>query len=217
VVATADNGFVRAWDDPPPGSALACDQCHKGSDFETAREVADRPGVPRFSHRSHLGSKVRTLECAECHAAPPDGAESVAIPGPESCARCHGHREPEKLKITGSKEPGGAKNDNCRFCHTPDASSGFNEFKFKVERSSGRLEPGHQWHDRSGGCASCHGLGKLEVVVTKLAALSVKSPHPDPDPPLPSLHDEWFNKRDCGRCHTAGQIERRRRDFGGGR
>ena len=200
-------------DDPPPGQPQSCDACHKGSGLHDAARDR-RARRPALSHRSHLASKKRSPS-APTAASDPARASSRQVPGPDSCKECHGHVEPAKIEVTGGKSAG-QQGGRCAFCHAPDEKQS-GDFKFEVVRQSGRLEPGHQWHDRSGGCESCHGLGKLEAVVPKLAALSVKSPHPDPDPPLPSLHNEWFNKRDCGRCHTAGQIERRRRDFGGGR
>ena len=215
VVATADNAFVRSWDDPPPGQAQSCDACHKGSDFTTPRAVVER-AVPRFSHRSHLASRKRSLQCGDCHKSDPARASSLLVPGPDSCKECHGHVDAAKIELTGGKSAG-QQGGRCGFCHAADEKQQWNDFKFEVVRQSGRLEPGHQWHDRSGGCESCHGLGKLEPVVTKLAALSVRSPHDDPDRPLPSLRDEPFNKRDCGNCHTAGQIVKHRNNFGGGR
>lgn len=222
VVATADNAFVRCYDEPPPGEAQSCDACHKGSEFTTQRAVVERT-VPRFSHRPHLASKKRSLQCADCHKSDPARASSLLVPGPDSCKECHGHVDPAKVEVTGGKATEQLRG-RCGFCHAPDAkdhapgaANEFSDFKFDVTRSSGRLETGHQWHDRTGGCVSCHGLGQLGPVVAKLAALVVRSPHDDPAPPLKPLHDEWFNKRDCERCHTAEQIAKHRREFGGGR
>ena len=36
-------------------------------------------------------------------------------------------------------------------------------------------------------------------------------------PPRATLRNEWFNKKDCERCHTSESIARHRRDLGGGR
>lgn len=222
VVATADNAFVRCYDYPPPGQAQSCEACHKGSDFATQRAVVERT-VPRFSHRSHLASKKRALQCADCHAGDPANPAAIQVPKPDSCKECHGHQDPKKIELTGGKSTEQLRG-RCAFCHAPDAKApasgaagSFSDFKFEVTRSSGRLEPGHQWHDRTGGCESCHALGKQEPVVAKLAALVVRNPHTDPDPPLKTLRNEWFNQKDCERCHTAAQIASHRRDFGSGR
>jgi hypothetical protein len=221
VIATVDNGFVHRYDDPPPGQAMSCEQCHRGSDFATPREVKERP-VPKFSHRPHLASKKRKLECADCHRSDPTRASSLGVPTVDSCKECHGHVDPKKVELTGSKSTG-QQGGRCDFCHAPDPQHEKDEFKFEVVRSSGRLEPGHQWHDRNGGCEACHALGKLGPVVARLDALVVRSPH-NVDAPYQALRKEWFNdpKSDCiGRCHVAGpvkvDIERRRQNVRVGR
>jgi hypothetical protein len=213
VVATADNAFVRAYDDPAPGSGLACEECHKGSDFKSKQDLHEVK-VPRFSHRSHLASTKRTLSCDDCHKVDAAQPGIFAVPGPDKCRDCHNHNvdgkrfpgQPDFSAVTGGRETA-EQQQKCAFCHAPDPNSGFTDLDFKLQRLSGRLEPGTQWHDRTGGCAGCHGLAQAGPLVEPLKQLRILNPHR-----IDRLAREPFNRppapdgSNCAVCHTGDQV-----------
>ena len=240
VVTTADNQFDRTYDDPAPGSGLACEECHKGSDFvargsdftikgsgSAALQDDHEKSVPRFSHRSHLASTKRVLSCEECHQSDAAHPGLITAPGPEKCRACHNHNldgkrfpgQPDFTAFTGGRETAELK-QKCGYCHAPDPKSGFTELNFSLQRSSGRLEPGQQFHDRGGGCAQCHGMAQNDVgaLVEPLTQLKIVDPHhvdrlarePFNRPPLP-------DGSNCAWCHTGDQVGRFLQKFTGGR
>lgn len=223
VVATADNQFVRAYDDPAPGSGLTCEECHKGSDFASKQDLSEVK-APRFSHRSHLASTKRTLQCDDCHKSDPAQPGIFSVPGPDSCRGCHNHNvggkrfpgQPDYSAVTGGKETL-EQQPKCAYCHAPDPKSAFAELNFTVQRSSGRLEPGKQWHDRGGGCAQCHALAGAGPIVEPLAGVRVLSPHQNKSLANDRLNVWVADGSNCTPCHTSDFVEKNRRERAGGR
>ncbi len=149
-------------------------QCHQSPKMTVSADV-QQVQVPVFSHAQH-----RTHACTECHvgAAGVVGLRDAVLSGGSgagqafACARCHGHKEPEKIKVTGGYSTTG-ENDTCRECHAPKAKPSY----VKEERSVQRFQLAgdvQQFHDKGGACASCHGLeqGRPGPALSKVAVVS---------------------------------------------
>ncbi|MBL8728134.1 MAG: hypothetical protein JNM25_06870 [Planctomycetes bacterium] len=138
-------------------------KCHQSPKLTvTAAEAMVE--VPVFSHAQH-GAHA----CTECHVGDGGitGLRDAALGGKTgfSCARCHGHKEPEKIKVTGGYDTT-KENDTCRECHAPKAKPSY----VKEQRSQRRFQLAgdvHQFHDKGGACASCHGLEQGRVAPSR--------------------------------------------------
>ena len=152
---TSSQRVVAFQNDSPRERQTCTAQCHQSPAMTVAAE-ATTVEVPVFDHAQH-----RAHACTECHVA---GASITALrdatlaarDGAFSCARCHGHQDPEKIAITGGYDTT-KPNDTCRECHAPKDKPSYAKELRDVQRFqlAGAVA---QFHDKGGDCATCHGL-----------------------------------------------------------
>lgn len=129
-------------------------KCHQSPQLAVTAS-ATTVEVPVFNHAQHARHA-----CAECHVgdrgvtdlrdAPLSGGTAF------SCARCHGHKQPEKIAVTGGYDTT-KENDTCRECHAPKQKPSY----VKEQRAQQRFQLAgdvRQFHQKGGDCAKCHGL-----------------------------------------------------------
>jgi len=180
---TTSSARVVAFQGDSVREAQTCTkQCHQSPKMTVAAEP-QAVAVPVFSHAQHA-----THTCTECHVAAHGvvdlrAATLSAGPGGEaafSCARCHGHKEPEKIKVTGGYDTT-KPNDTCRECHAPKEKPSYQ----KELRSQQRFQLAgelRQFHAKGGACATCHGLeqgrpGPARSPVQVLSHLDLHASH----------------------------------------
>ncbi len=126
-------------DDPPRAGAFACKTCHPAA-WAFWRTTAHARAYAALAARS----RQFDLDCVRCHVTgwgEPGGACSVAATDGRrdvQCESCHGPASLHALDPPGHIEravPVG----RCRSCHTPDASTGFEEASYRRRI----LGPGH--------------------------------------------------------------------------
>ncbi|MBL9076977.1 MAG: hypothetical protein JNL08_05710 [Planctomycetes bacterium] len=153
--------------------------CHQSPRLE----VEARPttvDVPVFDHAQH-----RAHACAECHVR---GSDVVALRDAKlagdgaafACARCHGHKDPEKIKVTGGYDTT-KPNDTCRECHAPKEKPSYQKELRSVQRFQ-LVADVRQFHDKGGACTNCHGLeqgrpGPVRTPVRIAARLDLHTSH----------------------------------------
>lgn len=150
--------FVFAFHAEAAREARSCTAtCHRSPKMDVTAST-EPVTVPVFSHQQH-----ESQPCASCHV----GAGGVIAlrgatlvdegEGVFACARCHGHKDPEKRKVTGGYDT--TKTTNvCFECHVAKASG---ELRRKEERREQRFElvaDQRQFHDKGGDCRKCHGF-----------------------------------------------------------
>jgi hypothetical protein len=155
VRATTSSPRVQPFHSESVREAANCTaKCHQSPRMSVTADV-QKVEVPVFSHAQH-GAHA----CTECHVGAGGIVDLRDAPLSSktafSCARCHGHKEPDKIKVTGGYDTT-KENDTCRECHAPKAKPSY----IKEERAQQRFQLAgdvRQFHDKSGACASCHGL-----------------------------------------------------------
>lgn len=184
-------------------------QCHQSPQMTVVAD-AQPVEVPKFSHAQH-----RTHACTECHVGggAVTGLREAVLGGGQAfaCARCHGHKDPEKIKVTGGYSTT-KENDTCRECHVPKEKPRYD----KVERSVQRFQLAGdvpQFHDKGGACATCHGLeqgrpGPARSKLTIVSHLELHQSYRDVRRPdgsvrdLPAVDEAARDPKSCQSCHA---------------
>jgi hypothetical protein len=159
IAETTSPQFVHAFVADSAAERQNCTvQCHQSARFDVDGQPVAMT-VPKFNHAQH-GAHA----CVECHlsAGRITGGRGASLTGdaPLACARCHGHRDPEKVKITGGYTTTGAAGSDqgqCRLCHVPKEQPRYE----KVARREQRFQLAGdtaQFHEKTGACRSCHAL-----------------------------------------------------------
>ncbi len=154
VADTTSAAFVFAFHQTAAKEAGSCTAtCHQSPKMDVVAAVED-VRVPVFSHAQHTSQS-----CASCHVGAGGVANlraSVLVEAGQAfaCARCHGHKDPEKVKITGGYET--TKQSNvCFDCHVEKPGADFGR---EVRREQRHLLVGdvRQFHAKGGDCRKCH-------------------------------------------------------------
>lgn len=155
VADTKSPQFVFAFHRGAAKEAGVCTaMCHQSPRMDVAGEPVE-VRVPVFSHQQHASQP-----CAACHV----GAGGITdlraatltdqANGAFSCARCHGHKDPEKVKVTGGYET--TKESNvCFECHVEREGRAFAKETRREQRYQLVAEQ-RQFHAKGGACRNCH-------------------------------------------------------------
>lgn len=159
VAETTSSAFVFAFHQKAAKEAGSCTAvCHQSQKMEVAA-VPEDVKVPVFSHAQHASQP-----CATCHVGPSGvtALRTSVLGQPRrgepadafSCARCHGHKDPEKVKITGGYETTKETN-TCFQCHVQKQDDQFAKEVRREQRF--QLVGGvRQFHEKGGDCRKCH-------------------------------------------------------------
>lgn len=184
-------------------------QCHQSRRMTVVAATATVE-VPVFNHAQHAAR-----QCAECHVAGATVTDlrSAVLGGDAgasfSCARCHGHKDPEKVKITGGYDTT-KPTDTCRECHAPKAKPDYHK-ELRPQQRFQLLGERRQFHAKGGSCATCHGLeqGRPGPARTRIRILEHRELHqahtgvPGPGGStrtLPAVDDA--KNANCLSCHA---------------
>ncbi|MCB9877835.1 MAG: hypothetical protein H6835_09560 [Planctomycetes bacterium] len=188
-------------------------QCHQTPEMAVTADIAE-VAVPVFSHAQHAARS-----CTECHVADGQVAGLRAAPLQDagkafSCARCHGHKEPEKIARTGGYATTGRGDvDTCGVCHAPKEKPAYD----KIERTKSRYQLASglpQYHYKGGDCAACHELEqqRAEPARTPIRITSHLDPHkkhsgvklPNGEvKDVPAVDDDYIrDPKNCLDCHA---------------
>jgi len=187
----------------------ACSACHAGASEGAAATAGARRAVPQFDHRGHVepgpaGSGFQGIRCTECHDL--SGKSGASVPADvATCTRCHSHdpAKAEMFRRTGPKQVADAETSRCLPCHREEGIDQARDlWGGKLPRAgdeAGRrqrarldLRDGEQWHDRGGGCGSCHDLeapGRARSYEPRVEEAKVSRIHRS------SPADRWFNAK----------------------
>ncbi len=129
-------------------------ECHR-CEAIGIEEVRRALPVPKFDHKRH-----EQHECVVCHVRDgkiTSGRDALLQGGLGlACSQCHGHRDPEKARITGGYDAT-PQSPACSNCHLPREAPQFGRAAERQQRDV-LLAGALQFHAKGGDCRYCHEL-----------------------------------------------------------
>lgn len=211
IVDTKSPQFVFGFHRDAAKEAGVCTAvCHQSPRMDVAGEPVE-VRVPVFSHQQHASQP-----CAACHVGP-NGVTDLRTStltdggaGAFSCARCHGHKDPEKVKVTGGYET--TKESNvCFECHVEREGRAFAKETRREQRFQLVAEQ-RQFHAKGGACRNCHAYDDAERApgTAPIVVVEHRNLHRSHDVPAGGATRKLpdVKRTDCMTCHRWDPVGR---------